>query len=216
MLFNLLKKFTFICGILALSSQAFSRTSLEIRENKTASFNLFGGNNFYLWTKGFSAEYQINSSFSIGGQYKYSDSLKDIFKNMKKKNTKNTKKELKLFNDIENNVKSWSTHEFSAYTRAFLGNSFYVKAGLGYKSSNVELNFTDKDVSLSSLEVPLAIGNTWQWDYVNFGIEWVGYNIPVYKAELTRSDLTKDHKTMFAGMQNLGISLLNLSLGVAL
>lgn len=75
---------------------------------------------------------------------------------------------------------------FYAYGRYFFGESFNVKGGLGYRSADISYQIDDKinagylagDVAVSSIIVPVAIGNHWIWDSgLSVGVDWLTYMI---------------------------------------
>ncbi len=78
----------------------------------------------------------------------------------------------------------------SVLYKRFLGNSFYLRAGPGYRE--IELQYDNwlsspyfksngfKDVGVSrSLVADVAIGNQWQWENFTLGCDWVGAMIPI-------------------------------------
>ena len=72
--------------------------------------------------------------------------------------------------------------------RYFLGNSFFVAAGLGQRvissSSRIESSTTDLYIELdtesTSTVISAALGNIWSWDSgFFFGFEWIGFTVPI-------------------------------------
>ena len=66
----------------------------------------------------------------------------------------------------------------------FFGNSFYLKAGAGYRKieiKNARLLFVDiKEVgSVENVVAEVAIGNQWQWETFTLGCDWVGLMTPI-------------------------------------
>jgi hypothetical protein len=85
---------------------------------------------------------------------------------------------------------SLRTKTGSVLYKRFLGNSFYFRAGPGYREIELQydnwLNSTFlksngyKDVGVSrSLVADVAIGNQWQWENFTLGCDWIGAMVPV-------------------------------------
>ena len=70
----------------------------------------------------------------------------------------------------------------SLYYKRFTNNSFYVSAGVDYRTvkyeedmlSSYAFGFEGQSVGLG-----LAIGNQWQWDTLTLGCDWIGFSTPV-------------------------------------
>lgn len=74
-----------------------------------------------------------------------------------------------------------------AHAKYFVGNSFYVKGGLDYRSVRQADIHTNVGNSASSytieftgqaLSAALALGNQWQFSYFTLGIDWIGAVLP--------------------------------------
>lgn len=73
------------------------------------------------------------------------------------------------------------------HARYFVGNSFNILTGLGYRSAAIKLNLKDKllgsvdgDLTVQSIAIPFFIGNNWTWSSgFTFGCDWIGAWIPV-------------------------------------
>ena len=70
--------------------------------------------------------------------------------------------------------------------RWFLGNSFNLSGGLGWRRASASAEIRNRstlakttfDWKISSLTLPVAIGNHWQWkNGLSFGIDWLGAQI---------------------------------------
>lgn len=81
---------------------------------------------------------------------------------------------------------SWSL--ISARYKYFIGNSFYVNSGLGYRQFVFKDKFEtlfgaadniDAELKSTSLGVEFTIGNQWQWDNFTLGTDWIGIFVPV-------------------------------------
>jgi hypothetical protein len=92
----------------------------------------------------------------------------------------------------------------SIHGRYFLGNSFNILGGLGYRSAALKLEVEDKvlgtvegDLKVQSAIIPIFIGNQWTWKSgFTFGVDWIGAWIPVsrktqasFKGDLPKQDL---------------------------
>jgi hypothetical protein len=75
----------------------------------------------------------------------------------------------------------------SLHARYFLGNSFNILTGLGYRAADLKLDFQDQllgriegDLKVQSIAIPFFIGNHWTWaGGFTFGFDWIGAWIPV-------------------------------------
>jgi hypothetical protein len=73
------------------------------------------------------------------------------------------------------------------HARYFVGNSFNIFSGLGYRSAAIKLNLKDKllgsidgDLKVQSIAIPFFIGNHWTWSSgFTLGCDWIGAWIPV-------------------------------------
>lgn len=72
--------------------------------------------------------------------------------------------------------------------RYFIGNSFSVSSGLGYRTANITYRIEDRSfgfyidgkLNISSIVIPLFIGNHWTWDNgFTIGCDWAGVMIPI-------------------------------------
>lgn len=84
-------------------------------------------------------------------------------------------------------TRSGSGSALSLHARYFLGNSFNILTGLGYRTADLKLDFQDKllgriegDLKVQSVAIPFFIGNHWTWaGGFTFGFDWIGAWIPV-------------------------------------
>lgn len=74
----------------------------------------------------------------------------------------------------------------------FLGNSFFIRGGLGFKSVNyLKRNYNTNSDSLfsstpyewkfkgSSVDAMFTLGNEWQWTHFTLGVDWIGVSVPM-------------------------------------
>lgn len=93
---------------------------------------------------------------------------------------------------------------FSLNARYFLGNSFNVLTGLGYRAATVKIDIEHislgqvaGDFKVQSATIPLFIGNQWTWPGgFTLGVDWIGAWIPIsgetqvsLKGDLPQKDL---------------------------
>ncbi len=93
---------------------------------------------------------------------------------------------------------------FSLTARYFLGNSFNVLTGLGYRAATVKIDIEHMvlgqvagDFKVQSATIPLFIGNQWTWPGgVTLGVDWIGAWIPIsgetqvsFKGDLPQKDM---------------------------
>jgi hypothetical protein len=90
--------------------------------------------------------------------------------------------------DVEVKTATLSGSLIAADARWFLGNSFYLRGGLGQRTINAELDIQHKvvdygikgDVEATSMVILFGLGNQWHWDSgFSLGAEWVGFAQPV-------------------------------------
>jgi hypothetical protein len=101
----------------------------------------------------------------------------------------------------------YHTHLASSRLKMFLGNTFYVLAGLGYASINAANSYyvssssagssrvTDVSYETNLLIGEVALGNQWQWSNFTLGCDWVGFLTPLAKL----SENTRKHETQGNG-----------------
>lgn len=92
---------------------------------------------------------------------------------------------------------TYSAHSnlLAVYAREFVGNSFYLEAGLATHQKHVRtLDYTydfrangslgvayyeEQKYTRSDFGVLFGIGNQWQWENFTLGCEWVGAYVPI-------------------------------------
>jgi hypothetical protein len=73
----------------------------------------------------------------------------------------------------------------SADARYFLGNSFNLSSGLGYRAATVDYTISGPatvsgKIDISSIVIPFFLGNIWSFDNgLYLGCDWVGVLIPI-------------------------------------
>lgn len=122
-----------------------------------------------------------------------------------------------------------------AFAQFFLGNSFFVQAGLGTRQFTVDASLSDSVTSASldmstesnSTVASVSIGNTWSWDSgFSLGAEWIGATIPIssdssYSVSSTVTgdsfdELVNDTKDLSEALgETVGPMLLVLNIGFA-
>jgi hypothetical protein len=90
---------------------------------------------------------------------------------------------LQLFSRLD--VKTTS---FGVHLKRFSGNSFYIRAGIDYRTLEYQSTYSgilssdsgsSYQFSSTSLSLSGAIGNQWQWENFTLGCDWVGYSQPL-------------------------------------
>ena len=112
--------------------------------------------------------------------------------------------------------------EADFYFRYFIGNSFALKSGIGYRNLSVDYrsssstqNFVlDLKLQISSIVVPMFIGNHWTLDNgLTLGCDWIGAFIPVSGKSTASTTLTGASSGIVESlnnkMQDLGKKLSN-------
>lgn len=90
----------------------------------------------------------------------------------------------------EGSIKASATVDgfgFYGYARHFFGNSFAGTIGLGYRSGEMTYEVRDTlgfqvngDIKITSIVVPVYIGNHWAWDSgFSLGVDWIGAQVPL-------------------------------------
>jgi hypothetical protein len=89
--------------------------------------------------------------------------------------------------------------------RYFVGNSFNVLSGVGYRKATLDYTISDSlgtkvdgKIDIASIVVPVFIGNSWSWDGgFSLGVDWIGAYVPLsgsskgsIKGNLSSSTLT--------------------------
>ncbi len=105
---------------------------------------------------------------------------------------------------LTGNKDSLSGYSIGAQYKYFFGNSFFVRGGAEHR----ELFFTRKysgsffssgtstDRSTfngSSTSANISIGNTWQWQHLTLGFDWLRYNAPI-SSRINREDILAEDK----------------------
>jgi hypothetical protein len=123
---------------------------------------------------------------------------------------------------------------FSLTARYFLGNSFNVLTGLGYRAATVKIDIEHislgqvaGDFKVQSATIPLFIGNQWTWPGgFTLGVDWIGAWIPIsgetqvsLKGDLPQKDLEELTALLMDAGDGLGkktsLTLLLTSIGWA-
>ncbi|WP_374077267.1 hypothetical protein [Bdellovibrio bacteriovorus] len=90
---------------------------------------------------------------------------------------------------------SYNSYSVGAHFKKFLGNSFYVKTGVDYRSVDYVFNYGYSSVKTgfegNSLAASLVIGNQWQWDNFTLGCDWIGLSLP-FAHTVTSETLSAD------------------------
>jgi hypothetical protein len=90
------------------------------------------------------------------------------------------------------------------YGRFFVGNSFSVTSGLGYRSASITLDIADNrglglsgTVSATSFVIPVAIGNHWSWENgLTIGCDWISVMIPITSASSSTTSTNLGQSTL--------------------
>ena len=83
-----------------------------------------------------------------------------------------------------------------ARTKWFLGNSFYINAGVGQKKLDINLDFLKSPSQLLASGLSYGIGNRWQWETFSIGCDWVGAFRPLEsKIDKSNVNTTIDETT---------------------
>jgi hypothetical protein len=143
------------------------------RMNKSYIFDAqvlgFGPN--YMSSQGLSAGYFLNRNMivSIEGTFGKSDNDSSLFSS----------------SSDTYDIKGRSV---GVHFKHFVGNSFYYRAGLDYRTVDYKYSYTstvsstyDERLSFKgkSFAVTFNIGNQWQFENFNIGCDWVGITLPV-------------------------------------
>ena len=117
--------------------------------------------------------------------------------------------------------------------RFFVGNSFNVVSGIGYRSALIDAQISDSTfdvrpkITVQSIVVPLFLGNAWTWNSgFTLGVDWIGAFIPIsgsakssLTGNLTSRDASALNDIILQDGQNLAketsLTLLMTSLGWA-
>lgn len=123
-----------------------------------------------------------------------------------------------------------------AQIRQFIGNSFNFRVGAGLRRSRgtLYLPFLEQintsqdyaDVRYQSFVATLALGNQWQWEHFNIGIDYLGASIPLQTGQIRVFDPNSNSPTLDSGLRSdvtrhltdaplWNIRVLNLQLGAA-
>ena len=106
------------------------------------------------------------------------------------------------------------------YFRYFIWNSFALKSGIGYRNLSVDFSSSsssqkfvlDLKLQISSVVVPIFIGNHWTLDNgLTFGCDWIGAFVPLYGESKASTTLTGASSSIAEAsnnqMQDLGKKL---------
>lgn len=76
----------------------------------------------------------------------------------------------------------YSGTAIGVHYKRFIGNSFYVKMGIDYRSVKYDYTYPfsgyEEHFEGNSIAAGLVIGNQWQWDNFTLGCDWVGVSLP--------------------------------------
>ncbi len=219
------RKISAFAAFLFCSLNLFAKTSAEIRAEKIVSFNIHTGNaSIYFADIGPSVSFFVKHWFLAGISYRYN------FLNPITKRTMPGGDSNEFLSALS---KHTAHHYFSLDAKFYTGNSFYIKTGIGYDSILISaMNETTREneyIHTSAFMIPIAFGNTWQWSFVNFGVEWLGIKIPFGQSfsssptigallqEAQKSDAINEFKKIASMIHFLkSINLFTFSVGVAL
>lgn len=116
-------------------------------------------------------------------------------------------------------------------SKNFVGNSFYLKGGLAFRTLDYE--YIDKDwinggkTSRSfkgdSTSISLGLGNQWQGAGFTIGVDWFGLELPInsrvydveYSANATANTRNRNREDVVKYVTGVGITLLRLSMGAS-
>ncbi len=124
---------------------------------------------------------------------------------------------------------------FWVSARKFIGNSFNVSGGLGWRRASASAELINRTTlaktsfewMISSLTIPVAIGNHWQWSNgMSVGVDWIGAQIgfagtakvEIDSAEVTTGleDIENDLEKSGSDIANgVGLTLATLALGLS-
>ena len=104
------------------------------------------------------------------------------------------------------------------YLRFFPGNTFSATIGLGYRGASAEYAIQDTSgheidgkLSISSIVIPIAVGNHWTWrNGFTLGCDWIAAFVPLSgssKSTLSGSLTDADAKTLNDDFVSLGDKL---------
>lgn len=216
------RKIFAISAFLFYSFNTLAKTSAEIRAEKIVSFNIHTGNKGVIFSDiGPSVSFFVKPWFSAGLSYRYN------FLNPLTKGTRNELEKQDSSGLLSAIINNHTHHYFSLDATFYTGNSFYIKTGIGYDS--ISISSEKEYIRTSSFMLPIAIGNRWQWSFVNFGVEWLGFNIPfgqsfssspsidlLLKAVQTPESIASMKKAATAIHTLKGVNFFTFSVGVAL
>ncbi len=116
-------------------------------------------------------------------------------------------------------------------SKNFVGNSFYLKGGLAYRTLDYE--YIDKDwlaggkstrsFKGDSTSISLGLGNQWQAAGFTIGVDWVGLELPInsrvydvnYSANASANDRNRNREDIVTYVTGVGVTLLRLSMGAS-
>ncbi len=215
------RKIFSVIAFLFYSLNLFAKTSAEIRAEKIVSFNIHTGNTGTIFADiGPSVSFFVKPWFSAGLSYRY-NFLNPVTKGLRDELEKADSTGL-----LSALINNHTHHYFSLDAKFHTGNTFYIKTGLGYDI--ISLSVKKEYIRSSTFMIPIAIGNTWQWSFVNFGVEWLGFKIPFGQSFSTSpffdtiinspSQQGKDELKKAATFIHTlkGVNLFTFSVGVAL
>lgn len=77
---------------------------------------------------------------------------------------------------------SYDSYSVGAHFKKFLGNSFYVKSGIDYRTVKYRFDYGYSSVKTgfegNSTAASIVIGNQWQWNNFTLGCDWIGLSLP--------------------------------------
>ncbi len=123
----------------------------------------------------------------------------------------------RLKNDSDSTYSTITSNTLQLTYKAYLGNSFYVDAGLFYMNTKYDskslyrfgLEESDTNYRSKDLGAQIRIGNQWQWDNFTFGVDWIGVGH-------TGVNITKEgERPLYDELDGTYITLLNFQAGVS-
>ena len=130
------------------------------------SFYMAGSFNF-----GVAADFYIRRGLAIGLFYKRNNA-NFTYRHIREKSWGRTDR---VINDVSLSPRENSRRDIAFYMKAFLTRSFYVKTGLGYMTMSQPYYgyYYRVDHTVSSVTLPVAIGNEWSFGAIDFSIDWL-------------------------------------------
>ena len=124
----------------------------------------------FILSYGASGAYGVSPDLQVGGLFLMGSKSKDYSET----------------STIKSSAK-YTGSAFSLYGRYFIGNSFNMFSGLGYRQAKVTYSIQDTSgikldgtLSIQSVVIPLFLGNAWTWGSgFTLGVDWIGMFLAV-------------------------------------